>query len=157
VGRAGRQPDRGDGAAAAAAAAYNATIYVRNSTTNCESAGSAFTVTVSAINNPSGQSATRDAVNVTSEIDLAWTRNAQTHDVMVVRKTSASLTEPTQGTATASATASATAWWSTRARWSLQQHGPVVRTTYDYKFYSVNGNYYSAGVRRRPPRWRCRP
>lgn len=42
--------------------------------------------TVSAINDPSGQSAAAGAGDPVNEIDLAWTENAQSHDVMVVRK-----------------------------------------------------------------------
>jgi len=65
-----------------------------------DGAGASLTVTVSAINDPGSQSATVDAVNYTSEIDLSWAQNAQGHDVMVVRKLSTdSWTEPTQGTA----------------------------------------------------------
>jgi autotransporter-associated beta strand protein len=134
--------------AGAAPATYNGTITVRISGTGCESAAGAFTVTVSAINNPSGQSATRDAVNVTSEIDLAWTRNAQTHNVMVVRKTSAqSWTEPTQGTGyIAGNSIGAGVVVYNGALEAYSNTGLTPGTTYDYKFYSINNNYYSAGV-----------
>jgi autotransporter-associated beta strand protein len=134
--------------AGAAAATYNGTITVRISGTGCESAAGAFTVTVSAINNPSGQSATRDAVNVTSEIDLAWSKNAQSHDVIVVRKTSAqSWTEPTQGTTyNVSDSIGAGVVVYKGSATSYSNTGLTPGTTYDYKFYSINNNYYSAGV-----------
>jgi autotransporter-associated beta strand protein len=114
-----------------------------------DGSGSTLSVTVSALNDPGSQTATKNGSNPTSQIDLTWALNAQSHSVMIVRKTSAeSWTEPTQGT-------SYTAGSSTIGDGDViyigdgtshPDSGLSAGTTYDYKFYSVNNNYYSAGV-----------
>ncbi|MBP9572574.1 MAG: hypothetical protein KBF08_05885, partial [Kiritimatiellae bacterium] len=52
-----------------------------------QTTGGGFTAssyfTVNALNNPSGQSATRNSGSPTSQIDLSWSKNAQGHNVMV--------------------------------------------------------------------------
>lgn len=104
--------------------------------------------TCSAINNPGGQTATRDAVNVTSEIDLGWTKNAQSHNVMVVRKLSTdSWTEPTQGAnySAGNNIGSGVVVYNGSAILASAT-GLTADRTYDFKFYAVNANYYSAGV-----------
>ena len=101
--------------------------------------------TVNALNNPASPGA---AAASASQIDLGWSKDAQGHNVMVVRKLStATWTEPTQGAAYAVGNAlgagtvvyngSGTAYANT---------GLSAGTTYDYKFYSENYSYYSAGV-----------
>ena len=110
--------------------------------------GSTLSFTVEAINDPSGQGATPDAASGGSEIDLSWTKNAQGHNVMVVRKpTAGAWTEPTQGTgyAATDALGDGTVIYNGAAT-SFDDTGLSGATTYDYKFYSVNNNYYSTGV-----------
>ena len=115
--------------------------------------GSTLTVTVSAINDPSGQSAVADNVSLTPEIDLTWSKNAQSHNVMIVRKAAAaSWTEPTQGTAysVSASLGSGTVIYNGSAESVSDTSGLAYNATYDYKFYSVNNDYYSAGVTSAP-------
>ena len=117
-----------------------------------QTTGGGFTAssyfTVNALNNPSGQSATRNSGSPTSQIDLSWSKNAQGHNVMVVRKPAASSwTEPTQGTSYAvNASLGAGTVVYNGSGTAMNNTGLTADTTYDYKFYSVNNNYYSAGV-----------
>jgi len=100
---------------------------------------------VNAINTPSAQSATGVS---NSEINLAWTKNTQSHNVMIVRKLSSETwTEPTQGTAYAigASIGSGTVIYNSSGT-SYSNTGLSSSTAYDYKFYSVNNNYYSDGV-----------
>ncbi|NCA82661.1 MAG: choice-of-anchor D domain-containing protein, partial [Opitutae bacterium] len=114
--------------------------------------GASLSLTVSALNNPSGQTATRDAVNTTSEIDLSWSKNAQSHDVMVLRKLAgAAWTEPTQGSVyTNGNTLGAGTVVYKGALTTASATGLAADSTYDFKFYSVNNHYYSAGVTSAP-------
>ena len=101
--------------------------------------------TVNALNDPSGQDA---AAVSASQIDLAWSKDAQGHNVMIVRKRSTdSWTEPTQGTAysVGNAIGSGTVVYN-GAGTAYENTGLSAGTTYDYKFYSENYSYYSAGV-----------
>ena len=114
---------------------------------------------VSAVNDPASPTAARSTTSPLSEIDLGWAQNGQSHDVMVVRKlTTESWTEPTQGTAYITG--------------ELIGSGIVVYvgsltaisateldddTTYDFKFYSVNNDYYSAGVTAQASTAKCEP
>ncbi len=100
---------------------------------------------VNAINTPSAQSATGVS---NSEIDLAWTKNAQNHNILIIRKlSSATWTEPTQGTeyAIGASIGSGTVIYNSNGT-SYSNTGLLSSTAYDYKFYSVNNNYYSSGV-----------
>ena len=101
--------------------------------------------TVSALNNPGSQTAT--AAGATN-ISLSWAKDAQSHDVMIVRSTDSSFTDPTGGTAYTAGTdtiggdlvvyrGGATSFMDTNLS---------ANTTYYYKFYSENWSYYSAGV-----------
>jgi hypothetical protein len=105
-------------------------------------------VTVSAINDPSAQTATRSATQPTSAIDLTWAQNAESKPVMIVRKlASSSWTEPTQGTAYAvDAVLGAGTVVYVGSDVAATASGLADDTTYDFKFYSVNNDYYSAGV-----------
>ena len=107
--------------------------------------GASLSFSVSAIVNPSGQGAT--TINPT-RIDLGWTKNAQSHNVMVVRKTSAqSWTEPTQGTGYAAGNnIGAGVVVYNGSAISASATSLTAGTAYDFKFYSVNNDYYSAGV-----------
>ncbi len=115
---------------------------------------SVLTVNVLALNNPSISTVARNSSNPSSSIDITCSKNAQSHNVMIVRKASSvsSWTEPTQNT---SYTAGGTiadgivvvyngALATTPA--TVTDTGLNAATTYDYKAYSVNNNYYSAGV-----------
>jgi len=104
--------------------------------------------TVNAINDPFGQTAAANASAPTTAIDLDWTENAQSHDVMVVRKlTSESWTEPTQGTGySAPGTLGDGDIIYIGSAGEFTDDSLAEDTTYDYKFYSVNNDYYSSGV-----------
>ena len=113
------------------------------------SAGSYFTV--SAINNPSGQDA---ATASSSQINLTWSLNAQSHDVMVVRSADSSFTDPTPGQAySVSDTIGGDTVIYNGSGTSHNDTGRDASTTYYYKFYSVNNDYYSAGVTANATTW----
>lgn len=114
---------------------------------------STLSITVSAINNPASPSAVVDTESVTPAIDLSWAKNAQSHNVMVVRKAaSASWTEPTQGTAYAAGASlgDGKVIYNGSALLASDATGLSFGTTYNYKLYSVNNDYYSAGVTSAP-------
>ena len=109
---------------------------------------STLTVTVSAINDPTGQTATQSTTSPTSEIDLEWALNAQSHEVMVVAKLAGDAwTEPTQGAAySVSDSLGAGTVIYVGSGTAATASGLADDSTYDFKFYSVNNDYYSAGV-----------
>ncbi len=117
------------------------------------------TVTVSAINDPASQTATVSGTLPLSAIDLSWAKNAQGNNVMVVRKlSSASWTEPTQGTAySAGNTIGAGTVVYNGSDTSATASGLADNTTYDFKFYAVNNDYYSAGVTAQATTLTCAP
>jgi hypothetical protein len=102
--------------------------------------------TVNALNNPSGQSATPSASS--PQINLVWTKDAENHNVMIVRKKSTQAwTEPTQGTTyTAGNTIGSGVVVYNNNGTSCTDDGLASSTAYDYKFYSENFGYYSTGV-----------
>jgi len=117
----------------------NATVYPPASMDNY--------FTVSALNNPSSPSATQ-GTDPNTQIYLTWSKNAQSHNVMIVRKTSIqSWTEPTQGTpySVAGNIGVGVVVYNSSGT-SFENSGLTQNTTYDYKFYSENNSYYSAGV-----------
>ncbi len=122
-------------------------------------AGATLTVTVSAINDAGSQTASRSTVNPTSEIDLTWAKNAQDKNVLVVRKlASDSWTEPTQGQAySVSDTLGAGTVVYNGSGTSASATGLTEDSTYDFKFYSVNNDYYSAGVTAQASTKGCAP
>ncbi len=107
--------------------------------------GAGLTVTVSAIGDPGSQTAT---VASTTQINLSWAKNAVGHNVMVVRSTDSSFTAPTQGTAytAGSSTIGGDLVIYNGNGTSYNDTGRTQGTMYYYKFYSVNNDYYSAGV-----------
>jgi hypothetical protein len=109
---------------------------------------SEITITVNSLNNPSSQNATQNGTNPASEIDLSWSKDAQNHNVMIVRKKSTeSWTEPAQGTAyTVGATMGSGVVVYNSSGTSYTNTGLSSSTIYDYKYYSENYSYYSAGV-----------
>ena len=106
------------------------------------SAGNYFSV--SALNNPGSQSATAASQ---SQINLGWAKDAQSHDVMIVRSTDSSFTAPTGGTTynSGNTIGGDTVIYRGGAT-SYSDTGLSAGTTYYYKFYSENWSYYSAGV-----------
>ncbi|MGE5355625.1 MAG: MopE-related protein [Deltaproteobacteria bacterium] len=100
---------------------------------------------VNSLNDPNTQTAT--AVS-TTQINLSWAKDAQDHNVMIVRKKSTeSWTEPTQGTAytVGAYIGSGVVVYNSNGT-SLNNTGLDPNTTYDFKFYSENWSYYSTGV-----------
>jgi hypothetical protein len=103
-----------------------------------------LTVTVNALNNPSPT--IPFAVN-SSSVALTWTKDAQSHNVMIVRKSGGSFTPPTQGTAynVGNSIGSGTVVYNGPAT-TFANTGLTALTSYDYIFYSENFSYYSSGV-----------
>ena len=101
--------------------------------------------TVNALNDPGDLEATPDQ---STQINLFWSRDAQSHNVMIVRKLATdSWTEPTQGTAySVSDTIGAGTVVYNGDSTVFYDTGLEAATTYDYKFYSENYSYYSAGA-----------
>lgn len=104
--------------------------------------------TVNPINSPTSPNATRNNGNPVTMIDLSWSKNAQSHDVMIVRKlTSQSWTEPSQGTSySVNGSIGSGVVVYKGSGTSATDSGLTGDRGYDYKFYSVNNNYYSTGV-----------
>ena len=121
--------------------------------------GASLTVTVSAINDAADQTATRSTTSPASAIDLTWSKNAQGHDVMVVRKLSTdSWTEPTQAaTYGASDSIGAGTVVYNGSDTSVSATDLAAGLTYDFKFYSVNNDYYAAGVTAQASTLACEP
>lgn len=113
-------------------------IYDNNSSAN-------YNVTITALNDPSSPGAT---ANSTSAITVNWTKNAQSHSVIVVRSTDSSFTAPTQGTSytAGSSTIGGDLVVYKGEGTSFQDTGLSSSTRYYYKIYSENYSYYSAGV-----------
>ena len=121
--------------------------------------GASLTVSVSAINDAGSQTATRSTTAPSSEIDLTWAKNAQDKNVMVVRKLAAdSWTEPTQGAAYSASDVlgSGTVVYNGSGT-SVTASSLTEDSTYDFKFYSVNNDYYSAGVTAQASTKGCAP
>jgi hypothetical protein len=99
--------------------------------------------TVNALSNPTSTSATQ---NSASQIDLSWTLWNSKNVMIVRKKSSESWTEPTQGNAysVGNSIGSGIVVYNGSGA-SLNNTGLASSTGYDYKFYSVNNNYYSAG------------
>ena len=106
-----------------------------------------LTVTVSALNNPAGVSAATNPAAASSEVKLSWTPDGS-HYTMVVRKlSSGSWTEPTQGAAySAGNTIGAGTVVYFGPAGAYTNTGLSADTSYDFKFYTENNSYYSAGV-----------
>lgn len=100
--------------------------------------------TVNALSNPTSLSATQHS---SSQINLSW-ELWNSKNVMIVRKKSTeSWTEPTQGYEYTVGNAIGTGEVVfIGSGTSLNNTGLTSSTGYDYKFYSVNNNYYSAGA-----------
>ena len=93
---------------------------------------------------PTNQAATVDGNEM---VRLAWTKNGAGNDVMVVHKTSAISTEPTDGTGYSAGGTINGGTVIYKGSATALEHVVTPGTTNFYKFYSVNGaNYYSTGV-----------
>ncbi|NLT74881.1 MAG: hypothetical protein GXX98_00015, partial [Planctomycetes bacterium] len=137
---------------------YYAAIDWTNTPDNLTLAAASY-ITVEAIVDPSAQTATTSSTDPTGSIDLEWTQNGNGNNVMIVRKPSwASWTEPTQGTqyAVDNPLGNGTVIYN-GAGTDFTDIGLTADTTYDYKFYSVNYNYYSAGVIAQASTLACEP
>ncbi|HQF20806.1 MAG TPA: hypothetical protein PLT37_06130 [Kiritimatiellia bacterium] len=94
-----------------------------------------------------------DPTNATATVDghemvrLAWTKNGAGSDVMVLHKTSAITTGPTDGTGYAAGNTIDGATVIYRGAATALEHVVTPGSTNVYKFYSVNSaNYYSTGI-----------
>ncbi|MBU0677466.1 MAG: choice-of-anchor D domain-containing protein, partial [Verrucomicrobia bacterium] len=122
--------------------------YCRNNGTWAAAWGtpvSDLTLTVNALGDPTGQTATKDGTNPSTQINLAWTK-WNSKNVMAVRSTSSNFTAPTQGSAysTGATLGSGTVVYN-GSDTTYNDTGRNPNTTYYYKFYSENYSYYSAG------------
>ena len=93
---------------------------------------------------PSGQAATVDGSEM---VRLAWSQNGSGNSVMILQKTSAISTDPTDGVSynAGSSIGGATVIYKGSA--TKLEHVVAAGTTNYYKFYSYNGSdYYSTGV-----------
>jgi hypothetical protein len=103
-----------------------------------------LTISVLALENPSDQLSSSSS---SSSIDLSWTK-WNSKNVMILRKKSTdSWTEPTQGVAysVGNSIGSCTVIYNSNET-SFTDTGLEPNTSYDYKFYSENYSYYSAGI-----------
>jgi autotransporter-associated beta strand protein len=109
--------------------------------------GASLTITVSALNDPSGLTVT---ANGSTAIDLAWTRGTSgtAKDTVIVRRAgSAVATDPTQGTQyNANDTIGTGTVVYRGSGTTFTDTGLTQGTTYHYKIYSENWSYYSSGV-----------
>ncbi|HRT05834.1 MAG TPA: hypothetical protein P5204_09050, partial [Kiritimatiellia bacterium] len=93
---------------------------------------------------PTNQAATADGSEM---VRLAWTKNGAGNDVMVVHKTAAISTEPTDGTGYSAGNTIDGGTVIYKGSATALEHVVAPGTTNFYKFYSVNAaNYYSTGV-----------
>jgi hypothetical protein len=99
--------------------------------------------TVSALVNPSSVDATASS---STQIDLSWTK-WNSKDVLVVRNTTGSFTAPTNGTGyTAGNIIGVDVVVYNGALSEYDDTELDANTTYYYKYYSVNNDYYSSGA-----------
>ncbi len=93
---------------------------------------------------PSGQAATADGCEMAR---LAWSKNGAANDVMILHKTSAIATDPTDGSAYSAGQSIGGATVIYKGSLAALEHVVAAGTTNFYKFYSYNAaNYYSTGV-----------
>ena len=114
---------------------------------------------VSALNDAADPSAEPNDADPTGALDLNWTPNAQSHNVMVVRKAAAAAwTEPAPGTtySVSDSLGDGTVVY-VGSGTSATDSGLTEDSTYDYKFYSVNNGYYAAGVTAQGETLPCEP
>ncbi len=111
---------------------------------------STLTITVNALNNPSSPSA---AFTESAKVHLTWSKDAQGHNVMIVRYAKdASPTAPTNGTAYSVGSTLGSGDNQGKVVYngnetSCDDTGVTSGNNYDYYFYSENNSYYSSGVK----------
>lgn len=103
-----------------------------------------LTIEILPLNNPTAGTITPGD----NSISLNWSKDAQGHNVMIVRKsTDQSFTEPTQGTAYTVGTGIGSGIVVYNGSGiSFNDEGVAYGTSYDYKLYSENYSYYSSGT-----------
>jgi hypothetical protein len=132
-------------------AVYGASYWYKSSSTawtnmSTDGTGSTLSFTVTALNNPSDFTAT---ANSTTQINLAWTAgtSGDAKETLVLRKTSAITTDPTQGvTYNATDTIDGATVLYRGSATTFNDTGLTAGTTYYYKIYSENWSYYSSGT-----------
>jgi hypothetical protein len=104
----------------------------------------AVTWTISAITNPTAQTATADGAEM---VRLAWTKNGS-HSVLIIHNSSNAPSAPVNGTGytvgSTFADGSRVLAWSNAL--AAYEHVVPQGSTNFYAFYSINHNYYSPGV-----------
>ncbi|MGD9612549.1 MAG: discoidin domain-containing protein [Kiritimatiellia bacterium] len=109
------------------------------------------TVTVLPLSDPTNCVAARSSIAPMSDIDLAWSPDAQGHDVMVMRKLAddgLSWTVPSQGDdwiGPGSTLGSCTIIYKGPFT-SFVDTGLAPNSTYEYKFFSMNNGFHSDGA-----------
>ncbi len=86
-----------------------------------------------------------DGTDHTGQIIRPWAKNAQNHNVMIVRKLTDSRTELIQGTAYSVSASIGDGTVIYNGSDVFLNDSKAADTTYDYKFYSENWSGYSAG------------
>ena len=113
-----------------------------------------LTVTVNALNNPSDLSITNNATNPNTALDLSWNKDAQSHNVLIVRRAGQAVEwSPTQGVDYTDGQSLGNDTYVVKGS-ELETSiiddnggdGLDPNTTYYYKIYSENFQYYSSGV-----------
>jgi len=129
-----------------AAGTSNATITITGTdgfTTNSPKT-IAVAWTISAIPDPTAQSATADGAEM---IRLAWTPNGTYNNVLIVYQSGGAVsTDPTQGTSYNVGGSIGSGVVVYKGTASAFEHIVATGTAHHYKFYSINNNYYSPGL-----------
>ena len=122
----------------------NATITVSSATATNGPITIPVSWTITAIPNPSAQSATADGNEL---IRLSWTRDAG-YNVMIIHRAGGAPTVPTNGTSysVGYAFADGSRVLAVNTATSNFEHVVAPGSTHHYAFYSINNNNYSPGV-----------
>ena len=110
--------------------------------------------TVSALNDPSSLSITNNETNPNTQLDISWNQNGQSHSVLIVRRTGQAVSwAPSQGTnyndwddLGDDTVVIRSSEGSTSIIDNNNGSGLEPNTTYHYKLYSENNQYYSSGI-----------
>ena len=112
---------------------------------------SSSSFTINALNNPSWTMVESNAGDPGGSIDLSWSQDAQTHNVLIARATvpaSLNAWSPSQGTgySAGSTDGDITIVQGSQAGTSYTDSGLSDATTYHYRIFSENYSYYSSGT-----------